>query len=264
MPGTQVAAELEVFLGEVTKAERAVLLLDYDGTLAPFSPNHFSAYPYPGVRRALARIMGNGRTRVVVMSGRPAREVIRLLGVVPFPEIWGVHGLERLRTDGSCDAVPLGKPELFTLAEARSSLEKLGLLSLAEFKTGSIAVHWRGRTADEIASIRKQVRGAWTTVPALRRTVIQEFDGGIEIRAANRNKGDAVRTVLGELRGHVPVAYLGDDQTDEDAFRVLRGRGLGILVREEWRETKADVWIKPPEELLAFLRGWLLACGGTA
>ncbi|MFC2150456.1 trehalose-phosphatase, partial [Calditrichota bacterium] len=81
------------------------------------------------------------------------------------------------------------------------------------------------------------------------------FDGGIELRAAGRNKGFAVQTVLRE-QPFGTCAYLGDDLTDEDAFEVLKGKGLCVLVREEYRETKADVWIKPPDELIEFLDNW--------
>jgi len=45
--------------------------------------------------------------------------------------------------------------------------------------------------------------------------------------------------------------------TDEDAFRAIRGKGVGILVREALRPTAADLWIRPPEELLTFLAGWI-------
>ena len=65
---------------------------------------------------------------------------------------------------------------------------------------------------------------------------MREFDGGIELRAASRNKGDAVRTILSELEPDTPVAYLGDDETDEDAFLALSERGLRVLVRRDWRE----------------------------
>ena len=57
------------------------------------------------------------------------------------------------------------------------------------------------------------------------------------------------------------MAYLGDDRTDEDAFRALRGRGLSVLVRAEPRETAADAWIRPPEELIEFLRTWRREAG---
>ena len=55
------------------------------------------------------------------------------------------------------------------------------------------------------------------------------------------------------------MAYLGDDLTDEDAFRAVATRGLGILVRQELRKTAAVAWLRPPEELLDFLHRWARA-----
>jgi trehalose 6-phosphate phosphatase len=75
-----------------------------------------------------------------------------------------------------------------------------------------------------------------------------------------RDKGDAVSTILGEIGPEVPVAYLGDDRTDERAFLALRTQGLGVLVRPRWRETAAALWIRPPEGLQEFLKHWLQAC----
>jgi len=57
-----------------------------------------------------------------------------------------------------------------------------------------------------------------------------------------------------------PVAHLGDNESDEDAFRVLRDRGLSVLARPRWRETAADLWLRPAIELSAFLHDWLQAC----
>ena len=57
-------------------------------------------------------------------------------------------------------------------------------------------------------------------------------------------------------------AYLGDDLTDEDAFKAVEGRGLGILVRKQWRSTAAAAWLKPPEELIRFLERWAEVCSG--
>jgi trehalose-phosphatase len=79
-----------------------------------------------------------------------------------------------------------------------------------------------------------------------------------------RNKGEAVEAILAEAggQGAGPVAFLGDDITDEAAFRAVRrlGRlGLAALVRLEWRETAAEVWLRPPAELMAFLERWLQA-----
>ena len=65
------------FLERLRCAPSRVLLLDYDGTLAPFQVNRDRAVPYPEVPPLIARIMAQG-TRVVPISGRPAREVLTL------------------------------------------------------------------------------------------------------------------------------------------------------------------------------------------
>jgi trehalose-phosphatase len=89
-----------------------------------------------------------------------------------------------------------------------------------------------------------------------------EFSQGMELRLRSANKGDAVRKLLEELDPDTPVAYLGDDATDEQAFRVLNGRGLTVLVGPKQRFTSAQAWLRPPEELRAFLNDWVRACGG--
>jgi trehalose-6-phosphatase len=87
------------------------------------------------------------------------------------------------------------------------------------------------------------------------------FDGGLELRAPGKNKGDAVAAILAKPDSRVAAAYLGDDETDENAFRAIKGRGIAILVRPEPRPTAADLWLRPPDELSRFLRDWLAACG---
>ncbi len=260
MPSMEVSRQLNSFLSQV--AERGgALLLDYDGTLAPFSPDRMSAFPYAGVEDVLGTIIDTGRTRLVVISGRPVHEVTLLLGV-SVPEIWGSHGLERLRAGGSLETVILDESERSALAQAGATLELLGLSLLAEFKPASVAVHWRGLDPDKVKQVRDLVREPWARLSAGGAMALLEFDGGMEIRVAKRNKGDAVRTILSEVHPLLPVAYLGDDRTDEDAFYALQGRGLAVLVRPEWRESKANVWIRPPDELLAFLRAWAQASKG--
>ena len=92
----------------------------------------------------------------------------------------------------------------------------------------------------------------------------RRFDGGVEIRVSNTDKGYAVKSILGASSPDAAVAYLGDDLTDEDAFQALKDRGLRVLVRPQHRPTAADLWLKPPEELGEFLHQWLLTCGGEA
>ncbi len=65
--------------------------------------------------------------------------------------------------------------------------------------------------------------------------------------------------MLNEQPEGTVVAYLGDDATDEDAFEAVGKHGLSVLVREERRTSAAEVWLRPPEELLEFLDRWIEA-----
>jgi trehalose-phosphatase len=87
--------------------------------------------------------------------------------------------------------------------------------------------------------------------------LLTDFEGGVEIRSRSAHKGDLVRTILNEVGANVPVAYLGDDKTDEEAFRVLNGRGLTVLVRPKHRFTATQIWLRPPDELVRFLTTWI-------
>ena len=241
----------------------AALLLDYDGTLAPFQRDRYRAFPYPGVTNLVRGIINNGRTRVVLVTGRSANDIIPLLGILPYPEIWGSQGLQRLLPDGTYEMPHLNDSVQHALVQAAEWLHDQELYRFAEFKAGSIAVHWRGLPAPTAEEIHDRVLQGWRPIAERYHMVLLPFDGGLEIRSPGHNKGDAVRTIMAEMDEQTQVAFLGDDQTDEDAFRALQHRGLTALVRPEWRETAADLWLRPPEELLEFLLQWLKARQGV-
>jgi trehalose 6-phosphate phosphatase len=256
----EVQSQLTTFLQTVTQAPQAALLLDYDGTLAPFRARRDQAYPYPGVAPVLQEIVSNGRTRVVVISGRDPTDVLPLLNIHPRPEVWGVHGLQRLKTDGSMKMPHLDAQALDGLSDADRWLGYQQLRHAAEFKAGSVAVHWRGLSESDADDLRARVLLGWRRIAESSGLDLLEFDGGLEIRASDADKGDAVRMLLNEISPHAPVAYLGDDATDESAFRAMQGRGISVLVRPTWRRTAAQLWLKPPNELLEFLGQWLKTC----
>jgi trehalose 6-phosphate phosphatase len=262
MLDTPAKLDLQAFLADLAQSQEAALLLDYDGTLAPFQVNRLRAFPYPGVVSLLQEIMNEGHTRVVLITGRCASEIVSLLDVKPHPEIWGAQGLQRLKPDGSHEMPRLERRVRQALEDANEWLDQLDLGHLSEVKPGSLAVHWRGLPESDADGIRRRVMLRWLAIADRADMTLQEFDGGVEIRISTPNKGDAVRAVLAEMDPETPVAYLGDDQTDEDAFRSLQHRGLRVLVRPQWRETSADVWLRPPEELIEFLTQWLRVCQG--
>lgn len=232
-----------------------LLLLDYDGTLAPFRVDRFQAAPWPGVREFLQQIQDQRRTRMAVVTGRPADEVAALLGLREPVEIWGLHGFERLHPDGRREQDRLSGAVTSKLEELHDALRGDSFGGLLEAKPNAAVMHWRGASAADAERIERRTRELFEPAAKISGFRLLPFDGGIELRAG-RDKSAAVEALLAESLPGTPAAYLGDDLTDEAAFRALNGRGLSVLVRHEWRETAADVWLKPPAELLDFLRKW--------
>ena len=252
--------QLDSFLRTVGGTSASLLMLDYDGTLAPFRTERDQAFPYPGVAPLLQEIIRTGRTRVVIVSGRDASDTIPLLGIHPNPEVWGLHGRQRLMPDGTSEMPSLDERILTALLDADRWLGYQQVRHTAEAKAASVAVHWRGLDESEAEELRGRVLLGWKPIAQQSGLDLLEFDGGVEICARETDKGDAVRTLLSEVGPNSPAAYLGDDNTDENAFRAIQGRGLSVLVRPRWRQTAAQLWLKPPEELLRFLTRWLEAC----
>jgi len=234
---------------------RRALLLDYDGTIAPFASDWRRAFPYPSVREALSRILASRATKLAVVSGRPERDLAVLLGMDPLPELWGSHGLEHRASDGTLHTRPLAPSAAAQIEKAVSWIGGRGWGSLLERKPFGLALHSRGVVREMFEQAKGELSREWNDAFARVGLRPMEFDGGVEWRPPG-HKGEVVSAVLLEMGPDAAIAYLGDDRTDVDAFVALRGRGLSVLVRSELRKTAADLWIRPPEELLSFLERW--------
>lgn len=255
--------DLDRYFQEMAASQQSrLLLLDYDGTLAPFQKQRDQAFPYPGVVDALRGVQKHGKTRIVIVSGRALQDLLPMLSFNPLPELWGSHGWERRRADGSYALEPIGSEARRGLNAAYAAARGFGGASQCEIKPVSIALHWRGLSDAVVDSFAPATVEAWRELSLARGLELHSFDGGVELRVPGRDKGYAVRTLRTEMAADAFAAFLGDDLTDEDAFAALEGSGLGILVRPEYRPTRADIWLRPPEELLYFLTRWGSADAG--
>jgi trehalose 6-phosphate phosphatase len=254
---TSARTVCSAFFEQVAAATQPLLLLDYDGTLAPFQVDRHSAHPYPGVVPLLENIISRQRSRVVVITGRPIAELQPLLFPLRDLEIWGSHGLEHLSADGAYCHSAVSPGDAALLSDSESWLSAAGLGDRIEIKPGGVAVHWRGLPAAEIERIQARACEGLTPYSKQAGLKLLEFDGGLELRIAHSDKGDALASILASVDPNAPVAYLGDDITDESAFSALNSRGITILVRSEYRETNAQIWLRPPDELISFLEQWL-------
>jgi len=247
---------LDIFFSLMATSKSRALLLDYDGTLAPFRVDRAQAFPYPGITDILDRIIEAGNCRLAIISGRPVSEVTSLLSLKRIPETWGSHGWERLLPDGEYLTFKLDIKMENGLRQAHEWLIRNRHGDRIDIKHGCLALHWRGLNIAMAEKIKHSALEIWNPIAKDSGLIITEFNGGIEIKAPGRNKGTAVNTIKSEIGSGV-IAYLGDDLTDEDAFKALGDTGLGVLVSERLRPSKADLWLTPPDELIIFLKRWL-------
>ena len=205
--------------------ERAAVLLDVDGTLAPIVARTEDAYVPEATRGELARLAGR-YALVACVSGRPRSEVERMVGVAGVAVV-GEHGLELA-------------PEAAAWADRVAEFAR-GVDWPAERKPLSVSFHFR-RADDQDAARAYLTRVADAAeaeglVPRWGRMVL-------EVRPpVAADKGTAVRTLVTRA-GVRRALYAGDDRTDLDAFHGLDGLELGVRVAVGSAEA-------PPELLAA-------------
>jgi trehalose-phosphatase len=249
---------LDGFFEGFAEDARPVLLMDFDGTLARFRVDRFQARPWAGVRELLGRIQRQSSTRMAVITGRPAGEIAPMLGLDPPLEVWGLHGAERLYPDGRRELEQAPPATQAALEELRKQLRRDSLGGLFEDKANGVVMHWRGASRHKAEQIERRTRELFEPMTRMEGLALLDFEAGLELRVG-RNKGGAVEAILPEMKSTGPVAFLGDDLSDEAAFGAVNRvgvRGLSVLVRREYRETAARIWLRPPVELRGFLARW--------
>ncbi len=199
------------------------------------------------------------RVSIAILSGRDLDDVRRrvdLDGIVYA----GSHGFD---IAGPGFRRELGTDYLADLDAAEKELyQPLDEISGAQLerKRFSIAAHYRNVNENDVPTLTQAVEAVAARYRELRRIdgkKVFEFLPAIEW-----DKGKAVMWLLEALaleRENVLPIYIGDDSTDEDAFRALKERGVGILVSEQPQATAAVYSLKNPTEVERFLRT-LAAC----
>lgn len=243
------------FWSRVCGAAKPFLGLDYDGTLAPFRLERAQAIPLPGVVELLESINRVGKTFLAIISGRPLRELLFLLGDIPIALV-GSHGFEWKYPGSQVEVASLPHEQATGLAVAGQTVEKLDLAHLIEIKTASIALHTRPLRTNQAERVEALVLPLWTDIASSHNLHCRHFNGGIEILSHQSNKGHALITLFARSHADLPV-YIGDDATDEDAFRVLAGHGIGIRVGRPEAPTAAEGFLPDCRAVKELLKTWL-------
>jgi len=232
------------------------VFLDYDGTLTPIVDDPMAATLDDDARRAIRRLAG--LCPVAIISGRD-RAVVRDFVALDELIYAGSHGFD-IVGPGLEHQHPKGREAQPALAAAASELDdELGSIpgSLVERKRYAVAVHLRRVDPSEHDRIEQAVRAAAERHPGLRVTSGKMI---FELRPdVDWDKGTALRWLLGELgldRPDVVPAYIGDDDTDEDALRELRPGGIGVVVGDADRPTLASYRLDDPARVVELLDRW--------
>lgn len=248
-----------------SKGKQIVMFLDYDGTLSPIVEDPDRAFMTNEMREAVRDVARYFPTAIV--TGRCRNKVysfVRLTGLYYA----GSHGMDiegpsknncKYKKGGvlfqpASEFLPMIDEVYNVLFERTKSIPG----AKVENNKFCVSVHFRCVEEKMWAVLVEQVRSVLNDYPKLRLTQGRKV---LEIRPTIKwDKGKALEFLLESLgyanSTDVFPVYIGDDRTDEDAFKVLRnrGQGLGILVSKVPKETNASYSLQEPKEVKDFLR----------
>ncbi|BAT07760.1 probable trehalose-phosphate phosphatase 7 [Oryza sativa Japonica Group] len=251
-----------------SKGKQIVMFLDYDGTLSPIVDDPDAAFMSETMRMAVRSVAKHFPTAIV--SGRCRDKVFEF---VKLAELYyaGSHGMDikgPASRHAAAKSPPHNKGVLFQpaseflpmieqvhqrLEQATSSIPG----AKVENNKFCVSVHFRCVDEKSWGALAETVRRVVREFPRLR---LSQGRMVFEVRPTIKwDKGKALEFLLDSLGfadcSDVLPVYIGDDRTDEDAFKVLRrrGQGVGILVSKHPKETSASFSLQEPAEVMEFL-----------
>ncbi|KAL8472083.1 hypothetical protein ACS0TY_029346 [Phlomoides rotata] len=247
-----------------SKGKQIVMFLDYDGTLSPIVEDPDRAFMSDGMRATVRKLARYFPTAIV--SGRCRDKVYSF---VRLAELYyaGSHGMDikgpskgyqKSTQSVLCQPASEFLPVIDEVYNALLEVTKATPGARVENNKFCCSVHFRSVDEKRWGELLNEVGSVLEGYPNLRLTQGRKV---LEIRPTIKwDKGKALEFLLESL-GYANCAdvfpvYIGDDRTDEDAFKVLRerGQGFGIVVSKTPKDTNASYSLQEPSEVMAFLR----------
>ena len=252
-------AALADIVEQMRDAERALLILDYDGTLVPFAPTPDEAAPDPELLDLLRALAERPGMRVHIISGRTRGSIDGWLGHLPVG-LHAEHGLWSRMTPGT--------PWRILRPVSQSWKEKVRPImehfvgatrgTFIEEKTASLAWHYRLAKADFTAENdfgeyqAKELRLLLGEMLSNAPVEVLAGNKVVEVRPQGVNKGMVVPVLLSTFEDGAAVLAMGDDRTDEDLFAALPDDALSVHVGQG--PSLARYRVTGPDEVRQMLR----------
>jgi trehalose 6-phosphate phosphatase len=246
----------QVLEERIASASHVLLCLDFDGTLASFVANPIGASLSQQMERALKALADRDGISLAIISGRERADLqahVNINGLI----FAGNHGLE-ISGPGFLFVEPSAvakSAELQHMTDLlRTSLREIPGVQV-EDKGLTASVHYRNTPPDHWDEVKRLVHSVLAS--ADHPFLVSPGEKIFEIRPrVNWHKGSAVARILEHLnQPDALVIYVGDDATDEDAFRSIAD-GITVKVRAAGAETAAQYLLENPPEVRKFLE-WI-------
>lgn len=241
-----------------------VVMLDVDGTLSQIAQRPEEATVAPETRRAVAALAARRNVHVALVSGRAAADARRMVSVA---NVWviGNHGYEIVSPGGDdlVDASMERYRSAIARAASRIAPKVAGVPGVIfEDKGWTLSIHYRLADPAVVPRLKASVRDVAVSLGLL----LTEGKMVLEVRPPARvDKGTAVVMLgerLGGLKQNGACVFVGDDRTDEDAFRALRAKSSEVVTARvthgETIPTAAEFTVRDTDEVRSFLE-WLSA-----
>ncbi|HDN85777.1 MAG: trehalose-phosphatase [Candidatus Omnitrophota bacterium] len=245
------------FKDALSSRKKLAFFFDYDGTLTPIVKRPELAVLSTQMRSLIEKIAKKYPTAIV--SGREREDVEKLVGVEDIYYV-GSHGFD-IKGRNLSHIHPQAKevvPLISRIAEEFSTKLKDIKGVIVENKKFSVALHYRlveERFLNKVKEVVDKVKAEYPNLRLMCGKKVFEFIPDIDW-----DKGKAIRWLLSILDiswREYAVIYIGDDTTDEDAFRMVRTRGIGILVSESRIPSAADYFVHSPQEVRELLEKFI-------
>jgi trehalose 6-phosphate phosphatase len=233
---------------------KLAVFLDYDGTLVPVMAHPEEALLSESMRQAIAKL--SQVAMVAIVSGRNKSNIEEL---VNLPNIYyvGNHGFDIEGLGKNPIHHEVGRECLLTMEKCFRQLQSR-LMNIPgvvfEPKKLTVTIHYRSVSEKDLPLFFELTEETMTHYSALKLTGGKKV---VEIRPnVDWNKGKAVLWLAEKLKLNRPgcyLVYIGDDLSDEDAFRLLPSQGTGILVGNHGAQTYADYHLQDPQQVELFL-----------